>query len=91
MSTVRETESQLLRAIAEIKQATLADRIGLSESQLSKLMHDGLVDRVAKVVVHAGFRLVPAQEPQYPPGHVSAMEALARLYMDRVRLDGGAP
>lgn len=90
MTTVRETESQLLRAIAEIKQAALAERIGLSESQLSKLMHDGLVDRVAKVIVHSGFRLVPAHEPQYPPGHVQAMEALARLYMDRMQREQAA-
>lgn len=80
--TAQMTEAQLLRAIADTTGVRIAEKLGISASRFSDLKSDGLVERAAKLVVACGFRLVPMNEPVYPPGHVAAMERLARLYME---------
>lgn len=85
MSDWRSIESELLRATKSLTQRRTATEIGISESRFSTLLKDGELEFTARLIAACGFRLTPASEPVFPPGHVQALETLARLYLDQPR------
>lgn len=54
----QKAQTLVLTRLRDIKQSTVAEAMGISESELSKLKNDKLED-VLKMLAHCGLKVVP--------------------------------
>ena len=83
----QQNHSTLLRAVAELSQAVVAERSGLSPTLVSRLLagkdgEEGAVDRVLAIAAACNLQLVPKTYQAVDPDEYRAMQILARRRLD---------
>lgn len=75
----RKNEAVILRALASLGQAHLADLMGVSESLISRQKSDGQLAKTAEMLAHLGLKVVPVDVQCFDPKYVEHLRALAQL------------
>lgn len=83
----RNNESLILQRLASVGQSTLAQRIGVSESTISRFK-DNEIERISKMLIELGLKIVPAGTKTYRPELIDAVFTLAKDSMNRVESMG---
>jgi len=78
----RRNLSAILRALATVGQVRAAERMGVSESTLSR-MKDADLQRIADLLAACGLKVVGEDLKLYQPERIAAILELARLGIDR--------
>jgi hypothetical protein len=80
MSSANEKNlTVILRALASMGQAHLADSMGVSESLISRMKSSGDIDKTAKMLALLGLKVVPAAMVCFDPQYVEHLRALAKI------------
>lgn len=75
----RKNETAILKALASLGQARLADLMGVSESLVSRQKSDGQLAKTAEMLAHLGLKVVPAGMKCFDPEYVEHLRALAQI------------
>lgn len=74
----RRNHSEMLRAVASVTGARIAELIGVSGSTVSRLMApDGDMEKLAAYLAACGLRVVRADSKQVDSEHLRALTVLA--------------
>lgn len=75
----RKNEAAILRALASLGQAHLAELMGVSESLISRQKSEGHLAKTAEMLAHLGLKVVPERMQCFDPEYVEHLRALAQL------------
>ena len=75
----RKNERTILKSLASLGQARLADLMGVSESLISKQKSEGQLAKTAEMLAHLGLKVVPDRMQCFDPEYVEHLRALAQL------------
>ena len=84
----RQNESAILRALAATTQASIASVIGVHESTVSKMTHDGSIEKTSTFLAAAGLKLVPYTARFYEPDYIASLQVLAARCLEIERKQG---
>lgn len=86
--SARKSYSAVLQALADpestCNQSKLAERLGVSESTVSRLKNDQLLE-ILRMLAHMGFKVVPNTVRCYPADQIGAIFALAKERMAQLQ------
>lgn len=74
----RKNLTAILRAMANVGQATMAQRLGVNESTVSR-MKDSELERIAAILSALDLKCVPASMQLIEPERINALRVLARI------------
>ena len=75
----RKNEALILKALASFGQAHLAEKMGVSESLISRQKSEGHLAKTAEMLAHLGLKVVPEDVQCFDPEYVEHLRALAQL------------
>lgn len=75
----RKNESTILKALASLGQSHLAERMGVSESVISRQKSSGDLAKTAEMLAQLGLKVVPESVQCFDPVYVEHLRALAQL------------
>lgn len=78
-NSARKNEAAILKALASLGQARLADLMGVSESLISRQKSEGHLTKTAEMLAHLGLKVVPAGMKCFDPEYVEHLRALAQI------------
>ena len=78
----RRNQTQILSALSEITQARVADRMGISETTLSRAK-DGDIERLSSLLAACNLVATPRNHQMVDPDELFALRVLARKTLDR--------
>lgn len=76
-----KTESVILRGLASVGQSTVAQRLNIDESTVSRLKAERL-HQLAELLAVLGLKVVPQHMQCYDPAHIEHLQYFARRGMD---------
>lgn len=76
----RKNQSTILRGLARVGQATVAEALGVAESTVSRMKDKDIPD-LAKLLAIAGLKVVPVAIRCYEPQQIGAILTLAKAYL----------
>jgi transcriptional regulator with XRE-family HTH domain len=68
--TARKSRAALLRGLASVGQANVANALGVSETMVSRWKSEGELDRIAALLDLCGLKATPRDHKCYPPDYV---------------------
>lgn len=77
-ASARKNETAILHALAEVSQKAVADRLGVSESTVSRMKSDGQIENMAGFLAAMGLKVVPERAETFDPAYIDALRTLAR-------------
>lgn len=80
----RKNETMILRALADVKQAAVADAIGVSEATVSRFK-DGELERYARLLAAIGLKCVPLSMRCFKQDEIEALLTLAKKQLESVK------
>ena len=78
-SRAEKNLSAILKALASFGQARLAEKMGVSESLISRQKSEGHLAKTAEMLAHLGLKVVPEGVQCFDPEYVEHLRALAQL------------
>ncbi len=78
----RKNLTVLLRAIGNVSQVRMAERLGVDESTVSR-MKSSEFERIASVVAACGLKLVPEEQEVYEPGYLEKLRDVLSVELSR--------
>ena len=75
----RKNEALILKALASFGQAHLAEKMGVSESLISRQKSEGQLTKTAEMLAHLGLKVVAEGVQCFDPEYVEHLRALAQL------------
>ncbi len=79
----RASERSILHALADTGQSAVANRLGVSESTVSR-MKDGQIESICRLISACGLKVVPAKYKCLDPVKANAMVTLYEAAMQRI-------
>ena len=78
-----KNHQMILQALADSHQNTVADRMGIHESTVSRMKERaGLIESAAQLLAALDLKIVPAHEQTYRPELIRALYTMAKLGFD---------
>lgn len=81
-SLARKCNSEILRRLASVGQRIVGERIGKSETWVSRWKDDGL-KTCADLLAAMGLKVVPAEHKCYAAEYIEHMQYFARIGMEQ--------
>jgi hypothetical protein len=81
----RKIESHVLRRLASVGQARLADELGISESRMSRIKSEGEIERFCSMLAVLGLKVVPESWQCSDPEFMRSLKYFARVGMEHAR------
>ena len=79
----RKAHSLVLQRLLSVGQVKIAERIGTSESTVSRHVNEHL-ERACQILAAAGLKVVPAEMQCFPPRKVAILMELARDHLNQL-------
>lgn len=73
--------TSILQAVRRATQAKIAERLGMSEGQFSKMKSDGEFENAAKFLSACGLKAVPHDFDCHDPRYIDSLEFLAHRHL----------
>ena len=87
LARARKCESLVLRRAHAVSQQALAAAVGIDPSTMSRLLSEHL-PKLARVMAHAGLKVVDERRGCFDPEYVDALMVLAKQHVQQARPPG---
>lgn len=78
VENARKNETTILHALADVGQNNVAERLGVSESTVSRLKSNGEIENMAALLATMGLKVVRQAAEVYEHDYIEALRTLAK-------------